>query len=98
MEKQTATLIYFGFIGVVTIFMVFTVYYIIHFKEAFMSNPLVYGAGKMGIDCTCRQWDTQGRFVVAQFFVNGSGMSKVEPLFGYPKDIDLNISFVNIST
>jgi hypothetical protein len=99
MDKRTVSIIYFGFIGLVTIFMVFTVYYVIHFKEVFTSNPLIYGVSKMpNVDCICRQWDNGQRFVVAQFWFNGSEMKKMEPLFSYRNSIDLNISIVNVTT
>lgn len=64
-----------------------------------MNNPLIYGAGKMGVECTCQQWDVQHRFAISSFWFNGSEMHDAQPLIGMINyDTDFNISFTNITT
>jgi len=58
-KKKTATFI--GLLFVILIiavicFMAFTTYYMIKNKRAFLENPFVYGANKMGnVECSCIQ-------------------------------------------
>jgi len=77
--------------------MAFTVYYVIHFKEAFMSNPLIYGADKLGVECTCTKWDDAHRFAVLQFWVNGTNTYNMMNLIGRTENILFNNTFTNIT-
>lgn len=56
MNKRTATFLFVTLIIVVVVFMIFTIRYMIKNKEAFMENPFIYGAEKMGnVECSCVQ-------------------------------------------
>jgi uncharacterized protein YxeA len=56
MNKRTATFLFVALIIVVVIFMIFTARYMVKNKEAFVENPFIYGANKMGnVECSCMQ-------------------------------------------
>lgn len=97
MEKKIINLVFFTFIIVVTIFMVFTVYYVIHFKDEFTKDPLIFGADKYGVECTCTKWDEAHQFAVVQFGVNSTSTYDVMSLIGRTENILFNTSFTNIT-
>ena len=57
MNQKTATGLFVILIFLVVIFMGWVVNYMIKNKEAFVENPLIYGAEKMGnVECSCIQY------------------------------------------
>lgn len=56
LTKQQANLLFVVLIIVVLACVIFVTYFMISNREAFMSNPLIYGAKKMNLGecyCTC---------------------------------------------
>ena len=65
LTRKQLDYLFFGLIILVLLFMVFTVAYMVSNKEAFTSNPFIYGASKLGGDvhCSCLQIDGERRAV-----------------------------------
>ena len=56
--------------------LIFICYYMVINGEALASNPLIYGANKMEVECYCKQvsWTFDDNINRVEFFVNSSGI------------------------
>ena len=56
--------------------LLFLIYYMVVNGEAIATNPLIYGAKKMEVECYCKQvsWTFNDNINRVEFFVNSSGI------------------------
>jgi len=82
MNQKTRDKLFIILIVAVICFMIFTIWYLISNKQAFIENPFVYGAKELGnINCACNQKLNDGSFAYFSFndsaFVSGDKIINV---------------------
>jgi len=95
MNKKIIDFLYIFMIVLLIIFMIVTIYLLIHYSEELKSNPFIYGAKKFGnIECNCIQYSEGGTFKNS-FAFNTTTLWNNQKIISYDYNLSNSIKIIN---